>query len=528
MDSITKFLSQTPTAKAWQQIGVKHHHGICVPLFSLRTQHSAGLGEYLDLLPLIDWCPTVGFDVIQLLPLNDTGTETSPYSALSAFALNPVHLSLHALPEWQNVEGLLEIYEELQQLNRLQRIAHERVFSLKEAFLRAYSKALFPQFASSKNYRQFTENAPWLEKDSLFKALKIKQQRKSWLDWPEEWKHPSENQLHALKEAHQDEVNYHSFLQFHCFQQLRQVHDHATEKGVWLKGDIPILFSKDCADVWAHRSLFHLDFSAGAPPDMYNAEGQDWGFPLYNWSEMEKERYAWWGARLQAAAQYYDMYRLDHIVGFYRIWAKYLTDPAQRRGFIPEDPNSWISQGDRILKALIATNPLLPIGEDLGVIPPEVRQNLRSLGICGTKVMRWERRWNEDRSVIPYSSYEPLSMTTVSTHDSEPLALWWRNNAEEAREFCTFKQWVYAPQLSRMQQREILYDSHHTSSLLHINLLQEYLPLIDGGCWDRLEDERINVPGSISATNWTYRFRLSVEEIVANTQLANEIKNILA
>lgn len=518
-------LSQTPAAKHWSKIGPRHHHGINLPLFSLRSSQSCGIGEFTDLLPLIDWCRTLGFDVIQLLPINDCGPETSPYCALSASALNPLHLGLSALPYLDEISDAKVQLAHLRRLNHTQRIPYPEVHAEREAFLKTYFKEVGSKFLSTYDYLLFLSRYPWLEGYALFKAIKTERNWEPWEAWPQEF-HPGNSA--ELRQRFRQQIAYHCLVQYLCFKQMQEVKKTAELSGLFLKGDIPILVNRESSDVWQWRSLFSLEYAAGAPPDMYAAEGQKWGFPLYNWEEMEKSHYIWWKQRLDAAAQLYHLYRLDHVVGFFRIWGIPVDRPPREGKFIPSDPAVWIAHGESIMRMMLGHCPLLPIGEDLGTVPPEVRACLKHLGICGTKVMRWERYWDGDRSFIPYGNYPVASMTTVSTHDSPTLSLWWRDHAEEAMALARFKGWEYHPVLPQDQRRELLRDSHRTSSLFHINLLNEYLALIPLMTWPKAEDERINLPGIVSDSNWTYRFRPTIEEMISSAPLGNEMKNLIA
>jgi 4-alpha-glucanotransferase len=195
--------------------------------------------------------------------------------------------------------------------------------------------------------------------------------------------------------------------------------------------------------------------------------------------------------------------------------------------FEPEDPKLWIAHGEKILRMMLDSVSMLPIGEDLGVIPPEVRICLLKLGICGTKVMRWERDWHAPgQPYIPFDQYPKASMTTLSTHDSEQLELWWATHPEEAKVFAEMKGWDYTRDLSNERYRQILWDSHHTSSLLHINLLQEYLALFPELRSGNFEDERINVPGVISNRNWSCRYSSSVEHLVEHGGLKQLMRDL--
>lgn len=522
-------LKNSLCAKQWEHVGIKQRHGINVPLFSLHSRTSGGIGTFTNLLPLIDWCASIGFNVIQLLPLNDSGLDASPYNALSAFALNPIHIDLNALPF---LDSFPHLCEELKALTEVLAAEHKRidyphVRSTKDRFLRRYYAAVKERLVTSDDYAAFVAAMPWLQSYALFKTIKAQQGQQNWQYWPEHLRTPTPENLSKLYEEHAEEIEWHCTLQYLCDMQLRSVKEKGTEKGVLIMGDIPILISPDSADVWLQPYLFDLKNSAGAPPDMYSIDGQNWGFPLYNWEEIGKHCFRWWRDRLQTASRYYQLFRIDHIVGFFRIWAIPLGASAKEGRFIPEDPNTWIEHGKTILSKLIVASDMLPIGEDLGTIPPESRICMRELGICGTKVMRWERDWNGDRHFVAIEEYPPMSLTTVSTHDSETLPLWWRDNPIEAQEYAASQGWTYNPTLTHDQQQALLWASHHTSSLFHINLLQEYLALIPGLTWPQLEDERINIPGTISPNNWAYQFRPSVEEIVSNKELADLMRALI-
>jgi len=527
--NIIQRLNASATGTQWKKIGIRDHHGINVPLFSLHSQHSCGIGEYPDLIPLIDWCHAIGFDVIQLLPLNDTGPETSPYCALSAYALNPIHLGLSHLDHASENSSLNKQISELQQLTtRTQRVDYKSVQTRKDHFLREYYRLYGSTITAQNEYKTFKERQSfWLNDYALFKALKVQQGWHPWEEWPPFLRDPDPSFFSSPPANIKEEADYHIFLQYLCFMQFTNVKAHAEEKNVFIKGDIPILINRESADVWRHRNFFFLDIVAGAPPDMYSQEGQKWGFPLYNWDAIASQQYRWWIERLAVATNFYHIYRIDHIVGFFRIWGIPLQHTARDGRFIPEDTNTWIPHGETIMKVMLANSSMLPIGEDLGTIPPEVRVCLKTLGICGTKVMRWERRWNEDRGYINPKDYPKESMTTVSTHDSETLEIWWKKQTEEAKLYATTRGWTYDPTLTQQQRFAILQASHHSGSLFHINLLNEYLALFPNLVWPNPEDERINFPGTISDRNWSYRTLPFLEEITANAALKQNMTELL-
>ena len=506
-----------PSAAHWNKIGIKPRHGINIPLSCLKTSQSSGIGEFADLIPLIDWCQDVGFDVIQLLPLNDSGADPSPYSALSSCALHPIYLSLQHLPG-------NPLPPDASHLNHLPRVSYLEVLSLKLNFLRAYYTEAGPSIAESSEFHTFLDQNTWLVPYALFKVLKDKLEHMPWTSWPQELKKPD---FKKLESEHSQEMLFYLVLQYLCHLQLTSIKDYAHSKGILLKGDIPILISPDSADAWFKPHLFDFTLSAGAPPDAYNQEGQYWGFPLFNWDDLKNDDFHWWKERLKVASHYYDLYRIDHVVGFFRIWAIPLNHLPKEGKFLPENPSLWVPQGKEILQMMLKASPMLPIAEDLGDVPPSCRVTLGELGICGTKVIRWERKYDQGGTFIPFKDYPVLSMTTVSTHDSETLQLWWQDPLGEAKAFCTFKGWTYSPDLSYAHRLEILRDAHHTPSLFHINLLPEYLALFPELISSHPEDERINIPGKILPTNWTYRLHISLEEIAHHPKLKEAIQAIL-
>ena len=498
----------------WKKIGRYDHHGIALPLFSLRNPQSSGIGEFLDLIPMIEWCHEIGFNVIQLLPMNDSGSDSSPYSALSAMALHPIYLTLAALPFLDLVPDYEEKLAALTGSNSDERFNYPLVRKNKEAFLRDYFKCAFSHIQALPDFQAFIQNESWLNDYARFKSLKDRNLQKPWWEW--------DNSLQATD----DELNFYKMEQYLAFSQWEKVKKAAETLGIFLKGDIPILINRDSASTWTHRDLFNFNFSAGAPPDMYSADGQCWGFPIYDWKINEETDYSWWKERLRVAEKLYHLYRLDHVVGFFRIWAVPLGKKAKEGFFIPQDTKEWMPLGEKILRMLLSSSSMLPIGEDLGDVPPEARLKLRELGIPGTKVYRWERRWNTDRSYIPVEDYIPESMTCVSTHDSETLSGWWDKNGEEVLSFCQFKGWEYSQGFSFERRFEILHDSHRSGSLFHINLLHEYLNLFPELSRENPDDERINIPGLVLDRNWTYRFKPTIEEITSHKKLGHVMKSL--
>ena len=283
--------SSLPSKMQWQNVGFRPHHGIVIPLFSLHTKKSSGIGEFLDIIPLIDWLKRTKFDVIQLLPLNDTGGLPSPYSALTANGLNPIHLSLQDLP-LKNLHPPYPIFPSDWQ-NKI--IDYEKVTKLKTQFLKEYFEKSFPSFSSSTEYLEFTKkHSSWLGSYALYRAAREHFgvfEREKWL------------LIKENKKNLQKEIDFYSFLQFFSFKQLKQVREYAENNQILLKGDIPILLSSDSADVLENEDLFIKGKVAGAPPDQFSEEGQYWGFPVYDWQHQFEKVLDFWKKALPAVAK---------------------------------------------------------------------------------------------------------------------------------------------------------------------------------------------------------------------------------
>jgi 4-alpha-glucanotransferase len=502
-------------------------HGINLPLSALVSKKSSGIGEYLNLLPLIDWCKEVGFSVIQLLPLNDSGYDPSPYNAITSTGLNPAYISLSSLDYIEEENFFSLKLASLRKYNSYQRIKYDDVLRSKMEFLSSYYNHFLFRILKNEKFNEFKQKHPWVKNYVLFKILRENYNLASWEKWPYEIRNPCPKTLCNLLDSYAEEVEMRSYFQFLCYSQLKMAKEYAASKGVELMGDIPILISKESADVWVDRSFFDMSLVAGAPPDLLNKEGQYWGFPLYDWNGIEASQYSFWKNRLQFAANFYDIFRIDHIVGFYRIWAIPPGELATKGHFIPEEESKWVAHGHKILSSLISFTKMHAIGEDLGVIPKEIYPSLFEMGIDRTIMMRWERDYETTGDFIPFKDYYKGSLSTVSTHDSETLAQWVSEYKEEFQLYCKCTGLKYEEELSYSLRLEILKQAHHTNSHYHINLFQEYLALFEELVSPHMADERINVPGKILPTNWTYRFRPLLEEIMEHEPLKKAMKKII-
>ena len=501
------------TAPHWARIGVRKRHGIVVPISALITEDSTGIGEFLDLIPLIRWLPKTGFDLLQVLPINDTGDDPSPYMALSSHALHPIYLSLRALPDAQMVPGFLSGVEVLAQLNSTPRVCYQEVLEGKLRLLSLYLDHRLEALMQTAAFQQFyEEHQSWLTPYSIFKAIKKAQGGSAWWSWDQS----------LSSERLSDEITRWRVIQYLCFSQFSKVRAAADASGVLLVGDLPLLISKDSVDVWRNRDLFVLSKDVGAPPDVYNKEGQRWGFPLYRWSAHQATNFSWWTERLRFQERLFHLYRLDHLVGFFRLYA---INPGQKTGsFVPPNPGAWQALGEKLLRMVVGATTMLPLGEDLGEVPDFVRQTMQKLGIPGLKVLRWERRWHTDGSFLSPASFSSESVTTVSTHDSSTVRGWWAEEPLAAKRAA--REWglVWGPSLLF----DTLLLSHRSGSLFHINPLGEYLSLFPELSWNDPEVERINRPGKASPLNWTYRMKVPVRTVIEHEKLLDAMRTFSA
>lgn len=518
------------TSAHWNRIGVYHHHGLCLPIGSLTTRSSSGIGEYLDLIPLIQSLPSLGFDLLQLLPINDTGNDPSPYMGISASALHPIYLSLRSLPDASEIPEFQTILESLRPLNDTPSVRYQAVLNAKLRALDVYLDHRMDDIEHDLDFQAFVEdNRSWLTAYSIFRTLKQAHDGKAWWDWHS----PSHGEgttfctsTSAMDTALAHKVLRWRAIQYLCFSQWQQVRAAADSAGVLLTGDVPILINKDSADVWYHPELFALKKDVGAPPDMYNKEGQHWGFPLFHWANHRKTQFSWWKDRLRLQQKLYHLYRIDHIVGFFRLWAIPPARPARAGTFVPKTPPEWKSLGEEILTMMINATSMLPLGEDLGDVPDLVRQSMQALGVPGLKVLRWERRWHDDQSFLPPSHFSPESVTTVSTHDSSTLRGWWEEDPTASQQLSRDYGLVWEKQLSSSLLFALLRISHRSGSLLHINLFNEYLSLFPDLSHHDPKRERINLPGTVSDHNWTYRTKTSLETILSHNGLRRALKEL--
>ena len=491
------------------------HAGLLVPLFSVPSRESWGIGEIGDLPRLGAWMAGGGFSFLQLLPINEMAEgQNSPYSAMSAMAIDPIFISPASVPDIAALGGedvlppaeraLLEKARASPAIDYTA-VRTVKLFALRAGFERFVQHEWGRGTSRAAQLEAFLEQARWwLDEYALFRALHARAQGRSWQDWDPPLRDRNRAALREAREALETEILFHSYLQWLAAGQWRQAREAC---GIGVFGDFPFMVSGDSADVWARQEEFRLDASVGAPPDAFSETGQDWGFPAYRWDTIAAGGYGWLAARARRSAELYDGYRVDHLVGFFRTYAKEADGAA---GFMPPDEADQIIQGEEVLNVLRAPGSRI-IAEDLGVIPDFVREVLTSLEIPGYKVMRWEREWDEKGK--PFKdplTYPACSVATSGTHDTETMAEWWDEAPVEERErlACVDHDGPPDPDpaapfndVTRDAILQLLYRAASDIVLL---------PIQDVFGWK----DRINVPALIHDDNWTWRLPWLLEDMV--------------
>jgi 4-alpha-glucanotransferase len=495
------------------------HAGLLVPLFSIPSRESWGIGEMRDLPLLGRWMADAGFSFVQLLPINEMADgQNSPYSAMSAMAIDPIFISPSAVPDFAALGGeeMLSADEraQLKAAREAPAVDYATVRALKVGALRAAFEHFRatewePGGARARRLQLFLDRARWwLDDYTLYRALHAREDGRYWRDWPEPLRDRDRAALADARCELAGEILFHAYLQWLAADQWAEARDAC---GVGVFGDFPFMVSGDSADVWGRQQDFNLDASVGAPPDAFSETGQDWGFPAYRWKTIAAGGFRWLAARARRSAELYDGYRVDHLVGFFRT---YVREPNGQAAFVPPDEPDQIIQGERVLDVLSATGARI-IAEDLGVIPGFVREMLTRLDIPGYKVFRWEREWDvEGKPFKDPAAYPSGSVATSGTHDTEPLAEWWDEAPIEERRAAAALACMMPPgcdpeapfnDTTRDAILQVLYASGSDIVLFPIN---------DVFGWR----DRINTPAVIDDRNWTWRLPWPVEDLATEAQ----------
>jgi 4-alpha-glucanotransferase len=484
--------------------------GVLIPLFSIRTGASWGVGEIPDLAPFARWAAAAGFSLVQVLPVNEASRgQNSPYAALTAFAIDPVYAAVEALEDFDAAGGIAALDAAEQRLvaelrdsptvrwdeaRRLKRRA------LELAFASFHQREWSRRSDRARNLARFCEaNAAWLEDYALFVALHDDTfGGEPWLAWPAELRDRTAGVLADHRGRLSRRVLFHAWTQWVLDRQWQDARRLCHAVGVDLGGDLPFMVATDSADVWARRRDFRLDARVGVPPDAFSATGQDWGLPVYRWDLMAREDYPWMRERARRMAELYGTYRVDHVVGLYRTY--FFPADGSPPAFVPAEELDQTRNGEHVL-GIFASRARV-IAEDLGVVPDFVRASLARIGIPGYRVLRWEKAWETggDRYRDP-ATWPPLSVATTGTHDTDTSADWF-DTLEPAER----AQLLALPTLAAARARGVArFDEGVRDGLLEaIYGAGSDLALLP--FQDLFGDrERINVPGTVNEVNWTWR-----------------------
>ncbi len=555
--------------------------GVLAPLFALRGQNDLGIGDVGALREFVDWAADAGFGVVQLLPINETGSDNSPYNAISSVALDPATIELAAVPDLEPSD-LAEIVGRVD-LATLHSgpVAYSLVKPLKRSLLRrAFENFTRTTWRSHGNRaRRFNlfrrTHAAWLDSYALFRVLmQVNEGAECWDTWPAEQQTAAsasawlEKQPWKIRCEFDIEMRFAKYIQWIAWGQWEDAKKYAEKRGVALMGDVPFGVSYYSADVFGRPELFDHRWSGGAPPEpLFKADdftckwGQNWGVPLYDWEAMRADDFSWWQQRVRQVRDVFHLFRIDHILGFYRIYS-FPWRPKRNAEFLPLSPDeakaitggelphflpnddetperkaSNRAQGEEILRVLLAeTGEHRLIGEDLGTVPDYVRPSLASLGIPGFRIPIWDT--TPDNQLVAAGDYDRLSVATYATHDHETLrAIWerWMKVIEDALaspvEFAAARDHAWwelrrlaawagfeVPCITPFEEvhEKLLAALFRTNSWLAICMITDLFATT----------QRFNIPGAVSESNWSQRLTTPISAWRADPVLSEKVSRV--
>jgi 4-alpha-glucanotransferase len=502
--------------------------GILVPLFSIPSTASWGIGEIGDLPAVGEWARSAGIRMIQLLPINEMADgQSSPYSALSAMAIDPIFISIRDVPgARENDDEVLprEYRERLEAARSSGAVDHRSVRELKTHALRT----LFDRFCAGSHdgsaqveaLRRYTAQQHWwLDDYALFRALHAENGQRPWIEWDDGVRLRLPDALGEARQRLQREILYYTWLQWIASEQWASARRALGD--VAILGDFPFMVSADSADVWSRQQEFRVDASVGVPPDAFSETGQDWGLPVYRWDVQQRNDYEWLRARARRCADLYDGFRVDHLVGFYRTFVREKDGATY---FVPADEPDQLRQGERLMRLFQESGARI-IAEDLGTVPDFVRASLTRLQVPGLKVLRWERQWHaEGQPFIDPASYPRTSVAISGTHDTEPVAEWWDSADADER--------AQAVLLPQFRSRSITADEPFSDRIRDAVLESLYgsasdltlIPVQDVFGWR----DRINVPAQVDDKNWCWRLPWPADCLTAEPEASARARHLSA
>lgn len=565
--------------------------GVSFPLQSLLTRRSFECGDFYSLHLIKDWALDAGLSIVQILPLNDMGYGRSPYSSISAFAIDPIYISLHLLG--------IENYSRSRYIKTLN-VNIKRVRQLKMEVLQKH----FDSIKNEELFREldgFAESFSWLTPYCAFRILYDRFEAQHWKEWQYGSTYSKALEREIIS-ANRNTFYFLLWLQLVAYRQLSEVKSIYAKSNIFLKGDMPILTSGNSADVWSKNHLFIMDITAGAPPDYFNADGQNWGFPVINWSAMKMEGYTWWKERLAYIENFYHLYRIDHVLGMFRLWSIPLDAKSARFGYfypqhgttrkdfeevklkpeefvkreliyefqkdkyifywdfykypgyeslpeeikakfyplsnkyIQEDEAYWEQNGKEILDFLFSHSTMLPCAEDLGAVPGFVRELIHKEKIIGMDIIRWTRSL-EDGHYIEADGYRENAVSALSVHDTSIALAWWQEISEDDKK--AVLKLLDLEEYSTPEEllENLIYFAFSANSVFSIQLLHDYI--VEKGLshskdiekeldiYDHPNLHRINTPGTPESKNWGYRFPFYIEELIVHRNISNRIRKLL-
>lgn len=565
--------------------------GTVIPIFSLRSEGSFGVGDFGDLKKMIDWADKTQQSIIQVLPINDTNMthtwqDSYPYNSISIYALHPQYTDLRQLPEIKDEKRKVYFEQLRQELNALPQIDYERVNKAKMEYLRELFAQEWSTVSRRASYKEFFEqNKEWLVPYAAFCYYRDKYGTAVFSEWPKE------ATVKAIKSTNKD-VQFWYFVQYNLDQQMRAAHDYARKHCVILKGDIPIGISRDGVEAWVEPKYFNLNGQAGAPPDPFSADGQNWGFPTYNWDEMLKDGCKWWVRRFRKMAQYFDAYRIDHVLGFFRIWEipvpeksglmgqfspalgfsreeieaygihghmelflvdhkrkdrwhpriavqynedyeklsegeKYNFNRLYNDYFYRRNNQFWYNEAMKKLPRLTQATRMLCCAEDLGMVPDCVPWVMNELRILSLEIQSMPK---DDKVRFGHLSRNPYrSVCTISTHDMPTLRQWWDEDEERTQDY--YNSMLYrggaAPHPLPGWLAKDIVSRHLTSPSM--------LCLLSLQDWLSI-DEQLRLPDAnaerinIPANPrhyWRYRMHMTIEQLMQADEFNETIKTLI-
>jgi 4-alpha-glucanotransferase len=545
--------------------------GILEPVFAIRTEDDLGIGDTDGVRQMVDWCHRHGLHIFQTLPINETSDDNSPYNAISSLAIDPATIAVSPL----HLPDLpLKEFMELASAGRLAELRsgpvnYPEVKALKRALLQAAfdrfrEKHLEPDTSRAREFGAFVaRNAQWLPDYALFRVLmEVNENQAAWDRWPAEHRTPRHARawLATLPEPQRGELTrrelFFKYVQWIAFSQWQAVSTYGAAKKVYLMGDIPFGVGRYSADVWANRAIFDLDWSGGAPPEkVFKVDpftekwGQNWGIPIYRWDELRRRNFDWWRTRIDNIRKVFHLYRIDHALGFFRIYSfpwtpdrndEFLPLPEPEAaaktggrlpGFkpnpddTPEHKAANCSQGEEILRVVLeASGDATVIAEDLGVVPDYVPLTLQKLDIPGFRIPAFFRE--TDGKYSDPKNYPRLSLAQPATHDHPPLAAWWREswaNIDAGREVENCRRELrlfmeFAGLKDEEPPREFT-DRVHEAFTRGVMQSNSWLVIF------QITDvfgltARFNTPGSTSLANWSYRLPQTVTQLDEDPSLS--------